>query len=268
MATRIVTAIIAAAILLLLVYMHGIPLIAACVLVSLIVQYEIMRTIKKGGTKMIDIMGYLFAVFILPAYYFGGLLYVFILQMIAIVLTFVIGIASDRYNFDSIVYTVFTMYYPQLFFVFLYMIILVGDKSLSQYMFLITFAGTILTDTFAYFVGKTIGKHKLCPNISPNKTIEGAIGGLIGGVAGVIAFALILGKGEIAIYWYILLGVIVSVIGQFGDLAASVVKRRFGVKDFGNLIPGHGGLMDRVDSLLFNLPIVYTFFYIFGQIPR
>ena len=86
------------------------------------------------------------------------------------------------------------------------------------------------------------------------------LGGLAGGIIGTVAIALIFGNRGIHIGWYVLLGAVLGVLCQFGDLAASMVKRHFGVKDFGHLLPGHGGLMDRLDSTIFILPVVWLFF--------
>ncbi len=111
-------------------------------------------------------------------------------------------------------------------------------------------------DTFAYYGGRKFGKNKLAPNISPGKTIEGAVSGLIGGVVAALIFDLIydFGVGFIAI---VLTALALGVAGMLGDLAESIMKRGAGVKDSGSLIPGHGGLLDRIDSMLFALPVLY-----------
>ncbi|MCD7810423.1 MAG: phosphatidate cytidylyltransferase [Ruminococcus sp.] len=133
--------------------------------------------------------------------------------------------------------------------------------------------GAWIADTGAYFTGVAIGKHKLCPEISPKKTIEGFVGGLvITGLVFVGAFALYVNKLakteiEIAYVSYIAifaLGVICAVIGTIGDLSASLVKRQCGIKDYGKIMPGHGGLMDRFDSVLFVLPTFYAFVSLTG----
>ncbi len=119
-----------------------------------------------------------------------------------------------------------------------------------------------MSDIGAYFIGTFFGKHKLCPNISPKKTVEGLIGGigfsiLISLFAGFIYQAFFLSEGAVS-YWTIFgLALIGAPLSVIGDLFASLIKRRCGVKDFGNLFPGHGGVMDRFDSLLFVLPLVY-----------
>lgn len=117
-------------------------------------------------------------------------------------------------------------------------------------------------DIAAYFVGRSCGKHKLAPVISPNKTVEGSIGGVACSVAFFLLLGFILDKagvfsvyyGKLAIYL-----ILASLIGQFGDLAMSSVKRIMGIKDYGTLLPGHGGILDRFDSLLFVLPFTYLF---------
>ncbi|HAS04317.1 MAG TPA: phosphatidate cytidylyltransferase [Dehalococcoidia bacterium] len=126
------------------------------------------------------------------------------------------------------------------------------------YALLVTFA----TDTFAYFIGKTWGKHKLAPAISPKKTIEGALGGLLGAVIisvlTVWLFSLPVNYG-IAVF----VGIAVSIFGQLGDLFESLFKRNMGVKDSGNSLPGHGGFLDRVDSIVFTGVVVYYYVVLF-----
>lgn len=120
-----------------------------------------------------------------------------------------------------------------------------------------------LTDTCAYFVGCSIGKHKLCPVLSPKKTIEGAVGGVLGCILSCLAFGLILEKFfslDVDFLRLGFLGLICSIGAQLGDIAASSIKRQYGIKDYGNLIPGHGGILDRCDSILFVAPLM--FFYI------
>ncbi len=119
--------------------------------------------------------------------------------------------------------------------------------------------GTAITagsDTGAYFIGKAIGKRKLCPNISPNKTIEGAVGGVLAGLAAGIGFAFLFLP---SINWLFVVAssVLLSLVGIVGDLTESIIKRGTGTKDSGNCLAGHGGILDRVDSLLFVGPVLY-----------
>jgi phosphatidate cytidylyltransferase len=119
---------------------------------------------------------------------------------------------------------------------------------------LFTFLITWFNDTAAYFIGINFGKHKLSPRISPQKSIEGSIGGLLGGVIGSAILASIFGKPVLLL---VVMGALVVIAGQIGDLIESIIKRNAGVKDSGIFLPGHGGLLDRFDSLLLAAPVVY-----------
>ena len=115
------------------------------------------------------------------------------------------------------------------------------------------------SDTFALFAGMLFGRHKLAPHVSPKKTVEGAIGGVVGGVLGTLLLCYIVSHIINDPFWVpiILFGGVGSVISQIGDLSFSVIKREFGVKDYGKLLPGHGGILDRFDSVTFVAPFVY-----------
>lgn len=129
-----------------------------------------------------------------------------------------------------------------------------GEYGILVWLIFLTAFGT---DIMAYFTGYAIGKHKLCPTISPKKTIEGSIGGILGSVllCGLFGHFVIPGL----LLHCIIIGVLGGVISQFGDLTASIFKRKMGIKDYGNLIPGHGGILDRFDSVLFTAPMVYYY---------
>lgn len=135
----------------------------------------------------------------------------------------------------------------------------------------LVFAPLLLTwasDTFAYFVGRAWGTRKLIPRVSPGKTVQGAVGAVIGTVLVAIAYRYVLEAFplyRISMLEAVIFGILISVSAQVGDLAESLFKRDTGVKDSGSLLPGHGGVLDRVDSLLFTLPVAYIFFrYVVG----
>ena len=124
-------------------------------------------------------------------------------------------------------------------------------------------ASTWICDSGAYFIGRAYGRHKLAPHISPKKSWEGVIGGLVSGVASVMLIGCLWVDGFL--WWQgLLLGVLLTAAAVIGDLAESVVKRQVGAKDSGKLIPGHGGALDRIDSLLFVVPLVYMFAQLLG----
>ncbi len=136
-----------------------------------------------------------------------------------------------------------------------------GNRDWGNWVFYVLFA-TFASDTTAFFIGRAIGRHRLAPRISPAKTWEGAIGGVFGAVLVSLFFVLptpLTLSPHLNWAQAILLGLLVSVFGQFGDLAESLFKRNMGVKDSGKLIPGHGGILDRMDSIAFAGAVVYYY---------
>ena len=177
----------------------------------------------------------------------------------------------SRLNFDEACFSVAGILYIGLPFAHLVMlrnlsedavfVTSLGEFSFGCAMVWLMFIGTWASDTFAYFVGSAIGRHKLCPSISPNKTIEGFVGSLVGTSAAIVGVGTFLGlpTGQTA-----LLGLLLAVFATLGDLVESVLKRYVGIKDSGNLIPGHGGVLDRFDSVLLTAPLIYYFAVIIG----
>ncbi len=146
--------------------------------------------------------------------------------------------------------------------IFFLHIIFIRQSELGILNIWLIFISAWATDTFAYFAGRTLGKHKLCPKVSPKKTVEGAIGGTLGCVICICVYAYLCGKCKGMSVDYVsafIFAVLTAVFSQLGDLAASCIKREYGVKDYGNLIPGHGGILDRFDSALLISPVVYYF---------
>lgn len=148
-------------------------------------------------------------------------------------------------------------------------IILVRKLPFGKYIIWIIFITAWLSDTMAFAVGKRFGRNKLMPQISPKKTVEGACGGLLGSVLFNVIFGLICAYGfkvNVSFLPLIILAVVAGVISQLGDLAASCIKREHNIKDYSNLLPGHGGILDRFDSVMFVAPTVYYFAVIFSII--
>ncbi len=143
------------------------------------------------------------------------------------------------------------------------------DSSNEHGLFLLvlTLCGAWLADSGAYFAGTFFGKHKLCPNISPKKTVEGLIGGTLTNGIIFVGIGAVYGKliADVQLDYFLLflLGMACSIVGLLGDLSASLVKRQYGIKDYGNIMPGHGGVMDRFDSVLFVAPFMAVMLSVF-----
>lgn len=145
--------------------------------------------------------------------------------------------------------------FPYLFSSLIRIHMMVAGRHLIVIAFLLAF----LSDTGAYFAGLAFGSHKLAPVISPKKTVEGVLGGMIAAIAGMLLYGLILQFGfkfQVNFLYAVLYGILGSVISVFGDLSFSVMKRQTGIKDYGNVIPGHGGILDRFDSVIYVAPLV------------
>ncbi len=182
---------------------------------------------------------------------------------VAIFLSLFSGILHRDVSGQGAVYTVSALSYPCFPFALL-MIISVSDRWL-QTLGLACFS-TWLCDAFALFGGKWWGKHKIAPDVSPNKTVEGCITGaaasLLGGV--LVFFLSKMFDSPLPLWLCLITAFVSSTLGQIGDLAESLLKRYLGVKDFSDLIPGHGGMFDRADSLIFSIPTAYFCLYLFG----
>lgn len=185
-----------------------------------------------------------------------------------------------KFCINKVLLTGFIMIYPAMILSSLYYFNHIGDFAylniaskfpginVSLFLLLITIVTTIANDTFAYLIGSTVKGPKLCPLISPNKTISGAIGGLLGGIVcgfGVYAIFMALGLTEtmIPIYIIIIYTILAGIVSQVGDIFASIIKRRARTKDYSSIFPGHGGFMDRLDGISFNAIFSLVFFMLF-----
>lgn len=165
-----------------------------------------------------------------------------------------------KYNSNQIMSGVFGLLYAPFMLSFMYKTMTEFDNG--KFIVFLVFVASSFSDAFAYFVGVALGKHKLAPKLSPKKSIEGAVGGILGAALVGVIYGLILYKLSIfdtsqIIGLFALIGGIGSIISQIGDLAASAIKRDHDIKDYGNIIPGHGGIMDRFDSIIVTTPIIY-----------
>lgn len=139
-------------------------------------------------------------------------------------------------------------------------LVLLRDMPFGEYIYFLPFIISWITDTFAYFSGMLFGKHKLIPSVSPKKTVEGAIGGTLFAVGFTVLYGFVIGKitgAEVQYISLMIVGLIVSLLAQCGDLVMSLIKRKYGIKDYGKLFPGHGGVLDRFDSIIIASAFIY-----------
>ena len=267
--TRLLSAVILIAVLLIVTFAPVSVFTVALCGVSLILLYEITNTFGLKGKHSIMAVNYIFAILIMASSFLkqdaqGGYFYmVAILFIMALLVVCVLN--HEKIQFSDVLASLFSVIYSV---VFLLPLSFMRNTQNGLALVFLAFIGAWLPDTMAYFAGSFFGKHKLIPKISPNKTVEGAIGGLLGSVVFYAVYGVILTKLGFSVSFLrmLILSLICGVMSQFGDLSASVIKRAYNKKDFGNLIPGHGGLLDRVDSLIFVTPIVYYFIKFFPVI--
>lgn len=237
-------------------FLGGIYLKGLTLVLSLIGMHEFYKALSNKNIKAFSIIGYLGCL----VYYLTNFrLDILVMLVVFIVfISLIIPVIDLKYNFIDSAVTVLGFVYVTVFFSFIPM---VNYKPYGKYTLWLIFIASWLCDTTAYYVGRAFGKTKLCPEVSPKKTVEGSIGGLLGSAIACGIFGIIVSKyvPEIAIYHYFIIGAICGVFCQFGDLVASSVKRYVGIKDYSHLIPGHGGILDRFDSILFAAVIVYSY---------
>lgn len=233
------------------------------VLISIIAILSIHEfyTAFKGKANPISWVGYVAAIaiaftHIIPTSYMLSIIGAIIPASIMILFAVII-LGEMKRNITDVAITFFGICYIVIFLLFASIIRenVANGKILIWYVFLTAWG----TDVFAYFIGKRYGKHKFT-TISPNKTLEGCLGGIAGSVAMTFVYTMICNLSfhlEISYIYAIGMTIMLSVASQIGDLAASSIKRYCGIKDYSNLIPGHGGMLDRIDSVIFILPFAY-----------
>ena len=244
MKTRVISGIALVVIFVPVMLLGGYVLAAMLCLLSLIATLELSRAFgyrQEGKRSAMEIIGFIFA---------ETLIYV---------------VRFPRYSVSQLTEVIFTFLYAPVMLSFLYLIRRLYGGEWFVWLPFLAWA----CDTCAYLAGRAFGKHKLCPALSPKKTVEGAIGGLLGCALIAGAYGLILphytAYNERVVWACLLIGLLCGVLSQLGDLLASGIKRDKGIKDYGNLIPGHGGVMDRFDSVIFMLPVVYFMIVFFLQ---
>jgi phosphatidate cytidylyltransferase len=273
--TRVISAIIGLALLIGVVLLGREAFGLAVFIIALAGMNEYYDSVSNAGYRPIRILGYITCLPIafigiygnldaLQGYielfksinYFSFALYAIVVALFSSAVFF-----HDRYNPVDIALTVLGMIYVSFLFSF---IVLTRNLVNGGYYIWLIFIGAWATDTAAYFTGRFFGKIKMLPAVSPNKTLEGSIGGVVGSLLATVLYGLILNNagyiGVIPIYHFMIIGILSGIISQLGDWTASAIKRYTKIKDYGKLFPGHGGVLDRFDSIIFIAPLIY--FYI------
>jgi phosphatidate cytidylyltransferase len=258
---RIITSIIGLPLLIFVVISGGTVLKAVLFGLILIAMSEVYKALS-GKVKPVHAPGFVFSAvymfFIDYVHDYKVLTIILILMTISTLCSLVMF-----YGKTSIVdacYTIFGFYYVAILLSSVYLVR--NHPNHGGYFVWMIFIAAWGSDTGAYFIGKLFGRHKLVPKLSPKKTVEGAVGGTIIATLLALAYGFILSRmlhvdDVRAVTYCVVTGFFGSIFAQFGDLTASAIKRLNGVKDFGALIPGHGGVMDRFDSILFTAPAIY-----------
>lgn len=289
MLKRVITGAVFTAIILGGIYLRGWALRALMLAAMLIGMFEVYRAIKKTGAKPAEWAGYVYAVLAIALEALAQLpnapewLKTMNAPATALVIGLLLGLSAivlrGRVDFPALSATVLPMAYPGFLFSMLASLQDIPNAAMALAALLIAFFLASINDVFALFTGMALGKHKLSPEISPKKTIEGSIGGLIASAvfamlvawlldwaqaAAGVAQALRIGEAEaeFSIPGFAIMGVFAGAMSQIGDLTASLVKRHCGVKDYGTIFPGHGGIMDRFDGILFCGAVCAVFFQI------
>lgn len=263
MKMRIVSAVVLLIIFAPLMLVGGLPFTLLMAVVGMISTYELLhlRAEKKEFPLLPYLLAYLW-VFYLITNQSMQIEMSFVLDyrvLIAFILSFFLPIIliadSKKYNIEDAFYLFGTTLFLGTSY---HLITMLREESLYYILFL--FIITVFTDSFAYITGSMVGRHKLIPSVSPNKTVEGLIGGTVMAVIVSSIFYLEVINPNVSITVLLIATISLSLIGQLGDLVFSAVKRYYGKKDFSNLIPGHGGMLDRFDSIIF-VALAASIFY-------
>ncbi len=259
---RILSALLAIPLLVYILYTGGAVLTTALAIVNLIALREFFNVFKRVDIFPFQAEGLLSSVamvIMIGIYGEKALQFVIAVIMICTILCFAKMLLQKKARVIDLGITLLGMVYISLL---MNMLLLIYSLEMGYIYIWLVFVLAWLGDTFAYFIGISFGRHKLCPTISPKKSVEGAVGGLLGSISGSVIFGYIIWRLygiSFDITGFAIVGAIGGILAQLGDLTASIIKRYTGVKDYGNIMPGHGGILDRFDSVLFTIPVVYYY---------
>ncbi|MGI6238498.1 MAG: phosphatidate cytidylyltransferase [Christensenellales bacterium] len=283
MLKRIVTGIVLLVCACLLIIYQGWYLRIALLIIAALSIYEMHTALAARGAKAVRWPAYLFVLLAFFQQAFGAQLWWLTDSplLIAVILCVMGGILSivflGKADYDGLVATLLPILYPGLFYAFLMRLQDLDGRAVPTMALAMAVIVPSMNDMFALFIGKAVGKRKLCPEISPNKTVAGSVAGIAASIATTMIIPAVIWRIDIALngaqgaillapYWvYAIFGLLLGIISQAGDLMASLIKRSCNIKDFGKLFPGHGGMLDRLDAILFGGVACYLFFMLTGH---
>ena len=257
MKTRVISAIFILSITFTFVLLSPVTRIIFFAAVGIICAYEYSKNVEKldAACTLWVMVLYLVVQAVLAYFHVGYVAYI-ICFIGCVYLSLFSGVLHKKVSGRGALYTLAGLNYPCLLFG---LIMVISTSDIWWQTLVLACASTWICDSFALFGGMKFGKHKIAPHVSPKKTVEGCVTGALSSVVtGVIIFFIYKNVYPIPLWLCVFTALLASTMGQIGDLAESLIKRMIGVKDFSNLIPGHGGAFDRVDSLLFSIPTTYV----------
>ena len=267
---RVFTAAIGLPLIILLLLCPRWVVVAVVIAASVIASSEYFNAVGISEYKNLSIIGYLGAIVIPFGFLVSSTAALIFVYIYVAALFVIMMVGKKKPTLVQVALLIAGLIYIPYF---LSHIVFIRSMEFGNVYIWLVFIGAFMTDSAAYFSGTLIGGKKLCPSISPKKTVAGAIGGLLGCGIGFLVFGLIvngflgdylLGTNRLSLWWLFVLGAITGIGSEIGDLIASVIKRQFGIKDFGKILPGHGGILDRCDSIIMVAPIIYIFIECIG----
>jgi phosphatidate cytidylyltransferase len=268
---RVLTAVVGVPLLYFIFYLGGIPFLILILLVILFGNIELFKLLEAKGIQTERELGIAFSLALGIAAYFGYFYFAVVFSF-AVIIIFLL--ALRRQDLSNAIIALSTGLFAIIYIGWFlshaillrnidhnsnlktYVETVQGHSDVGFFYIFLVVSCTFLNDTGAYFIGRWKGKRKLIPHVSPGKTLEGTIGGIISSAIAAIVGNLIF-KSPIEYHWVVLFGLVIGIVAVLGDLTESLIKRSAEAKDSGGILPGHGGILDRFDSLIFTFPVSY-----------